>query len=76
MRTLTDLCYNEQTGQKLDIYLPECDTFPVFVYIHGGGMIKGDKSRALCFAQYMTDHGIAVVSVNYRLYPPPHTPIF
>ena len=76
MKTLTDLCYNEQTAQMLDIYLPECDSFPVFVYIHGGGMIKGDKSRALCFAQYMTDRGIAVVSVNYRLYPTATYPDF
>jgi len=69
MKEHLDLCYSKTTGQCLDIYLPECDTFPVFVYIHGGGLENGDKTIVHHFAQYMTDRGIALVSINYRMYP-------
>lgn len=54
--------------QVLDIHLPECDTFPVFVYFHGGALEVGDK-RHDALAKTLTDRGIALVSANYRMYP-------
>lgn len=43
MKTFTDICYCEKHLQYLDIYLPECKKFPVFVYFHGGGLENGDS---------------------------------
>lgn len=64
--------------QKLDVYLPDTDTFPVFVYFHGGGIINGDKAGRECkaFIPEVVKQGIAVVSANYRMYPEAHYPEF
>ena len=43
MKILSDLCYCEEHKQYLDLYLPECESFPVFIYFHGGGLVSGDK---------------------------------
>lgn len=76
MKRINDICYSPSTGQCLDIYLPEADTFPVTVYIHGGGLEFGDKDTLPEYMNYMTDHGIAVVSINYRMYPDAKYPEF
>ena len=76
MKVLTDVCYCEENQQYLDIYLPECRSFPVFVYFHGGGLERGDKARQTVLYQYLTDHGVAVVAPNYRMYPAAHYPDF
>ena len=55
-------------AQVLDIHLPECEEFPVFVYFHGGSIESGDKDMP-CLAEYLTKRGIALVSCNYRMYP-------
>ena len=34
--------------QVLDVYLPEAESFPVFVYFHGDGIEAGDKSMNDC----------------------------
>jgi hypothetical protein len=36
MRSMLNICYNENTKQCLDVHLPACDEFPVFLYFHGG----------------------------------------
>lgn len=56
-------------AQKLDLYLPKNDTFPLFIYFHGGGIEGGDKECDLAFLKETLDRGIAVVSANYRMYP-------
>ncbi len=76
MKKIIDICYNEKTQQYLDVYLPECDAFPVLLYFHGGGLEVGDKSGAGLFFDYLTSHGIAVVSANYRMYPSAKYPDF
>lgn len=68
MKTIFDIVYTAE-GQKLDLYLPECEAFPVFVFFHGGGLKKGDKDSMAVAADYLTAHGVAVVSANYRMYP-------
>ena len=76
MTVLSDLCYCEEHKQYLDIYLPECDRFPVLVYFHGGGLVSGDKTHQQAFCQYLISHGVAVVTPNYRLYPKAQYPDF
>lgn len=60
---------------KLDLMLPESDSFPIFVYFHGGGLEHGDK-KCKVFGEYLTNMGIAVASANYRMYPSAKYPDF
>lgn len=76
MKSITDICYNTKTGQCLDVHLPECDSFQVFLYFHGGGLSSGSKSGPRIFFEYLTSHGIAAVSANYRMYPGAKYPDF
>jgi len=55
MKTIENLCYaNDDASQALDIYLPEASVESVFLYFHGGGLERGDKSRSAVFAPYLT----------------------
>ena len=76
MRTVLDVCYNSETAQCLDIYLPDSTAFPVVVYFHGGGIEVGDKTEQKIFFNYLVSRGIAVVSANYRMYPAAKYPDF
>lgn len=55
----------------LDLYLPNTDKFDLFVYFHGGGLQKGTRadSTVKLIAPYLTERGIAVASLDYRMYP-------
>ena len=61
--------------QTLDIYLPDVDSFPVYIFFHGGGIESGCKSDNTFFCD-LQKRGIAVVSANYRLYPNAKYPEF
>ena len=55
---------------SLDIYLPEKgQLFPVLFFVHGGALVKGDKSSLASNAGRFVEQGYAVVAVNYRLSP-------
>jgi para-nitrobenzyl esterase len=53
----------------LNIYTPACDdrSRPVMVWIHGGGFVGGSSSSALYAGDRLAEHGIVLVTVNYRL---------
>ena len=62
--------------QYLDLFLPDSDTFPVFVYFHGGGLTRNkpivertEPRTVPKFAEYMVNHGVAVILAEYRCYP-------
>ena len=76
MKTVFDVCYNEKTKQRLDIYLPESSEFSVLLYFHGGGLEAGDKSNQKVLFDYIISQGIAVVCANYRMYPNAKYPDF
>lgn len=76
MKTFIDVCYCETHKLYLDVYLPECEKFPVFVYIHGGGLKNGDKAETQGLFELLTSHGVAVVAPNYRMYPTAQYPDF
>lgn len=71
MRIVKDIDYvgYGNPEQRLDVYLPERESFPVFVYFHGGGIETGDKTNNVPTFEYLVKQGIAVVSANYRMYP-------
>ena len=79
MKAIKDVFYTENNDnrQTLDIYLPDTDSFKVFVYFHGGGLKGGSKNGyGGKFAEYLTSHGICVVSAEYRMYPDAEYPDF
>ena len=55
----------------LDVYVPNNDSNnrTVFMFIHGGGFISGNKevAAAVNLANYYTSRGFVFVSINYRL---------
>lgn len=82
-RTESDLSYL-QDGQadvtdyqrercKLDVYYPENKPgFATVVWFHGGGLKGGNRS----IPSGLKNQGIAVVPVNYRLYPKIKCPVY
>jgi hypothetical protein len=72
MRKLENICYCDigHPRHYLDLYLPDCEEFDVFVYFHGGGLENGSKDTAMRYSdQYLLERNIALVMVNYRMYP-------
>ncbi len=70
-KTIKDIEYSKPNGkpQLLDLYLPKKGDgpFPVVMWVHGGGWKNGSKKN--CPATWLTNHGFAVASINYRLIP-------
>lgn len=73
-REYQNLTYAQAPGGldlKLDLYLPSSGAhpgpWPVVAWFHGGGWAAGDKFP--CPVTFLTTHGFAVASVNYRLAP-------
>lgn len=64
-----DIVYSDISEKnKLDLYLPtkEAASYPLVIYIHGGGFIKGDKTHHLMGILHVLERGYAVVGINYR----------
>ena len=76
MKQVIGIPYGEHELQRLDLYLPDCDSFSLFVYFHGGGIETGDKSREGEIAAALCDMGVAMISANYRLFPEAQYPEF
>ena len=73
-----DLAYGDDPKQKLDVYTPTKAVHgrPVVVYVHGGGLVRGDKdeenTNGLINSNvpvYFAHHGMVGVNLNYRLVP-------
>ncbi|HZH73102.1 MAG TPA: alpha/beta hydrolase [Mariniphaga sp.] len=60
---------NSSSDRQLDLYLPKGtkENMPVLIFIHGGGYSGGDKKANADLCQKISEHGIAVVSMNYYL---------
>jgi len=71
-----DVAYCSNNAMEvLDFYYPSAEsasadeTFPVVVYVHGGGWTSGDKNSLPEYREALTKKGIAVAALNYRLAP-------
>jgi len=54
----------------LDLYLPKQTAgFPTVVFIHGGGYQRGDRTLGHNLGVVLANHGVAVASISYRLFP-------
>lgn len=67
-------CQTDNPRQTLDLYVPQITSerpMKLVVFIHGGGWRAGDKSSSLMtyHSETFLKNGIAVASLNYRLYP-------
>lgn len=75
VRVVKDVDYVEGTDyadgkDRIDLYLPEgSENFPVLVFFHGGGLIRGDKSVAEHLGMAFASEGVGVAVANYRLSP-------
>jgi len=70
VQVLKDIPYsNKYAADKMDLYIPEnaVKPMPLIVYIHGGGLIKGDKSRHMRAILQGLQYGYAVAGIGYRL---------
>ena len=70
--------YNLQYKENLllDLHLPECGEFDLFVYFHGGGLCEGERGGVEVFAKTLAEHNIATATVEYRMYPNAKFPDF
>jgi acetyl esterase len=73
-----NLAYGRDPLQKLDVYEPTvhpANPMPVFIYIHGGGFTRGDKTNHgngpfyANLGYWFGRHGVVTVLANYRLAP-------
>lgn len=76
MRNFFDLPYGEDEMQKLDLWLPDEGDFDLYVNFHGGGIVSGDRKVDPSFPEYLTARGVALCSVEYRMYPNAKYPDF
>ena len=64
-----DYAGQDNSRQKLDLYLPEKPTerpLPLIIYIHGGGWEGGDKSDTGLLFELIKNGGYAGASIGYR----------
>ena len=77
MKKIEKISYGTLDEQVLEIFLPDTEeSFPVFVYFHGGGLDHGSYRGFDNLAKALTKRGIAIVSAEYRKYPTAKYPDF
>jgi len=68
-----DLSYGSHARHKLDVYRPLGEApqggFPVLIFLHGGGFLRGDKADRENFGLYFSRNGVLTIVPNYRLAP-------
>lgn len=68
MKVIEDIRYGNEEDDFLDIFCPDGDVSEILIWFHGGGFEGGNRKNP-AFAGDLTEKGIMVVSVEYRLYP-------
>jgi acetyl esterase/lipase len=72
-RSDPDLTDYQRERCRLDVYTPQATRgFSTVVWFHGGGLKAGNKS----IPEPLKGQGIAIVAVNYRLYPKVNAPTY
>jgi arylformamidase len=66
-----DIAYGADPKQRLDLYLPKAKPVgaPVFLFIHGGGFVEGDRRQYGYVAAPLAAHGVITAVMSYRLSP-------
>ncbi len=74
-RTHADIAYGPHARNRLDLYVPQgAKNAPVFVWVHGGGFLRGDKYEAgdpynAHMGRFAALNGFIGVVITYRLAP-------
>ena len=79
MRVIGPIHYvrNPHPEQRLGFWLPdEGESFPLFVYFHGGGLVHGGYGMRKEAIETLVRHGVGVCGVGYRIYPEAAYPDF
>lgn len=76
MKIIRGIAYGKHPENLLDLYLPDSEGFDTFLYMHGGGLEKGSREKDHVIYEYLAEHGIAAVSIDYRMYPAAKYPDF
>ncbi|HHX69268.1 MAG TPA: alpha/beta hydrolase [Gallicola sp.] len=79
MKEILNLNYDNRYPEicNLDIYLPDTNQLcPVFIFFHGGGLEGGSKEDISKELKNITVQNIALISVEYRMYPNAKFPEF
>ncbi len=78
MQVIKNVFYadTQDVAQTLDLYLPDAESFPVYVHFHGGGLVNGSKDGQPTIYEQLAMRGIAVATCNYRMYPAAKYPDF
>ncbi len=58
--TMADVYYNPKKKEG---------KYPVFINVHGGGFVRGDKRHRASFCSFFADQGWFVFNINHRLAP-------
>ena len=78
VKSLLNIVYRPEFPEicLVDFYLPDTDSpAPLLVYLHGGGLEAGNRHCSFLY-NLPEKYGIAVASVEYRMYPDAHYPHF
>lgn len=69
--TLNETYTSSYPQNKFDVYTPckKLENSPAVVWVHGGGLIGGDKSEVKEYALALSELGYTVFSLNYNLVP-------
>ena len=68
-RAQFDIAYGPHPRERLDLFLPEAENPPLFVYIHGGYWQWNDKEPFSCLAEQLAPAGAAFANIEYELCP-------
>lgn len=67
MKRIPNIKYNDLENSFLDLYLPDGECRDLIIWFHGGGFVNLDRTR-IQFAEDLTEAGVGVASVEYRMY--------
>jgi len=78
MKVINNVYYGkvQDDARRLDLYLPDAESFPVYVHFHGGGLVNGSKESCAAICEQLASNGVAAVSCEYRMYPAAKYPDF
>ncbi len=76
MRSFPDIAYGSEDMQKLNLWLPDDGDFDLYINLHGGGLVSGNRNCDPSFPEYLTARGVGLCSVEYRMYPDAKYPDF
>jgi len=78
MKMTENIAYKDTGNDRhlLDVWVPDAESFPVYINFHGGGITSGSKTSQNPFVEHLAEQGVMVVNANYRLYPNAKYPEF